>query len=50
MSRYWGQLAKGRDEAEARAQRSRAADRRRTWLIWYTAWTIVFLLMFIAIG
>lgn len=50
MSRYWGQLSKGRDEAEARAQRHRAAERRQSWVIWYAAWTILFLVLFITIG
>ncbi|MGJ3507426.1 hypothetical protein [Enemella sp. A6] len=50
MNRYWGQLAKGRVEAEVRAQHRRAADRRRTWLIWYAAWTVLFLLLFFVMG
>lgn len=50
MNRYWGQLTRGRDEAEAREQRRRAKDRRRSWLMWYAGWTIIFMVLFVVIG
>lgn len=50
MNRYWGQLAKGRGEAEARAQRHRAVQRRRSWLLWYAGWTVVFFVLFVVVG
>lgn len=50
MNRSRIPIARGRDDAVVQAQRRRARERRRGWLVWYAAWTIAFLVLFVIIG